>query len=83
MNKNLTHKPFHDGGRYHIETSPLTCGANERVKCQCCPNIETSPWICLTFNGLIMGDLTKLKFSESGKLCATARHVHKAIVNYH
>ena len=20
--------PFHDGGRYHIETSPLICGAN-------------------------------------------------------
>ena len=22
-------KPFHDGGRYHIETSPLICGANQ------------------------------------------------------
>ena len=21
--------PFHDGGRYHIETSPLICGANQ------------------------------------------------------
>ena len=20
---------FHDGGRYHIETSPLICGAND------------------------------------------------------
>ena len=22
-------KPFHDRGRYHIETSPLICGANQ------------------------------------------------------
>ena len=21
--------PFHDGGRYHIETSPLICSANQ------------------------------------------------------
>ena len=24
----LVFLPFHDGGRYHIETSPLICGAN-------------------------------------------------------
>ena len=24
-----TPKFFHDGGRYHIETSPLICGANQ------------------------------------------------------
>ena len=24
----LTSSPFHDGGRYHIETSPLICGTN-------------------------------------------------------
>ena len=23
-----SHQPFHDGGRYHIETSPLICRAN-------------------------------------------------------
>ena len=23
------HWPFHDGGRYHIETSPLICSANQ------------------------------------------------------
>ena len=22
-------EPFHNGGRYHIETSPLTCGTNQ------------------------------------------------------
>ena len=22
-------QPFHDGGRYHIETSPLICSANQ------------------------------------------------------
>ena len=22
-------QPFHDGGRYHIETSPLICGTNQ------------------------------------------------------
>ena len=26
-----TRKPFHDGGRYHIETSPLICGADQWI----------------------------------------------------
>ena len=25
----FSHEPFQDGGRYHIETSPLICGANQ------------------------------------------------------
>ena len=27
--KNEPFKPFHDRGRYHIETSPLICSANQ------------------------------------------------------
>ena len=27
--KNKVKQPFHDGGRYHIETSPLISGANQ------------------------------------------------------
>ena len=29
--KKLGSQLFHDGGRYHIETSPLTCSANQRT----------------------------------------------------
>ena len=28
-NNNLLNSFFHDGGRYHIETSPLICSANQ------------------------------------------------------
>ena len=55
--------PFHDGGRYHIETNPLICGTNsflydnglrhERVKCRCnrCNGVTDYIWIiCGLYN---------------------------------
>ena len=27
--KSRVYEPFHDGGRYHIETRPLICGTNQ------------------------------------------------------
>ena len=29
MQDEIFHEPFHDAGRYHIETSPLICRANQ------------------------------------------------------
>ena len=29
MTEAVMTEPFHDGGRYHIETSPLICAANQ------------------------------------------------------
>ena len=29
ITKLFSFDPFHDGGRYHIENSPLICGANQ------------------------------------------------------
>ena len=29
MTIELSLNPFHDGGRYHLETSPLICRANQ------------------------------------------------------
>ena len=43
--RGFSYEHFHDGGRYHIETSPLICRANQ--------------WTGFYMNGLVMKELTK------------------------